>query len=521
MTLAFTRERTSLRSRAARLRATNNQSVRRWSRTPSNSGGGIQNIFKNWGGKLVGWISGGLSALVKRLRSISVTQVFQMILSAGNLLLNFNWQVTDKQIESQIDAINKSIVERGFGAIGRTLGSTICGLGGAAVITKFNPALGYHVMSNVAPEVAEELLQEWSQALSQVGAQYSVARALEFYKGARKFLKDPNNPIGKVLRSLVGDETISKWGNPGNDEWSFKKGIGNVVKRVIKDEDMREALEEGWEEFSDACIEAGFIIAGSIDDWIGMQSYQREGLLGRERTIEVTPNKEVPEERFILTGNQSTIRTATTAIIAQQQLLNNRDVGTIVIDSSSEEVVTTSNGIEIVLEFFAYEQPPYWSNEREKKNARSRLTVPNCKKTKINWSEIKQLFGNNKKSHDKGDLAVEADLSNGKMLKAWVHTKQDGKTIIERMASLSEAELIRPFRYIEKDEYDPEGKLKPKEVRPQYLAHMHILNWDRKTKYETAVAGTKKKRKSARVEFYYETKPSWMDDKINELLKTT
>ncbi|NER06761.1 MAG: hypothetical protein F6K17_31385 [Okeania sp. SIO3C4] len=318
-TLAFTRQLTNLRSRAARRRATGNQVVRRWSRTRPNSGGKIQDFFKNWGGKLVGWISSGLSTLLQRLRSISVTQVFEAIVSTGSLLLNFNWQVTDKEIDSQIDAINKSIVERGFGAIGRTLGSTICGLGGAAVITKFNPALGYHVMSNVAPEVAEELLQEWSQALSQVSAQYATARALEFFKGARKFLKDPKNPIGQVLRKLVGSEIIDKWGDPGNDEWSFKKGVGNVVKKVVKDEDMREALEEGWSEFSDACIEAGFIIAGSIDDWIGMQSYQREGLLGRTRTIEVTPNKEVPEERFILTGNESGVRTATTTILARSE----------------------------------------------------------------------------------------------------------------------------------------------------------------------------------------------------------
>ena len=123
--LAFTRRLTNLRSRAARRRATGNHSVRRWSRTRSSSGGGIQNFFQNWGGRLVGWISGGLSALVQRLRSISVTQIFQGIVSAGSLLLNFNWQVTDKQIDAQIDAINQSIVERNFGAVGRTLGSTI------------------------------------------------------------------------------------------------------------------------------------------------------------------------------------------------------------------------------------------------------------------------------------------------------------------------------------------------------------------------------------------------------------
>ncbi|MEM6378412.1 MAG: hypothetical protein AAF705_09370 [Bacteroidota bacterium] len=519
MALAFTRKLSKLRSRKARLRATGNQGVRQWNRTRSNSGGGIQNFFKNWGGRLVGWIGSGLNALKKRLSKISVTQIFQALVNSGNALLNFNFQVTDTDIDKQIDAINKSIVTRGFGAVGRTLGTTICGLGGAAVITKFNPALGYHLMSNVAPEVAEELLNEWSQALSQAATQYATAKALELFKNVRKFLKDPNNPFGIALRKIVGDKTIDEWGNPGNKEWTFKKGVGNLVKRVIKDEELLQNLQEGWEEFSDACIDAGFMIAGSIDDWIGMQSWQREGLLGRTRTIQVTPNREVPSETVILSGTEQNLRTATTEIIATSQLLNNRDIGTQIIGEDNEPIIT-SNGISVTLEFYAYPEPPYNTKERiEAGNARSRLTIPNCDPLQLDWGNIKTLFGSRNKSHEKGDIFAEARLDNGRKLRAWVDSKSDGTKLLKNLAKLSKANILKPIQLVSKEEYEADSTNKPKKRRPQYLAYIHISNNPRKTKYEKLGNQKEVKASQGRIEMYYQTKPSWVDDKVRSILR--
>ncbi|NEP76782.1 MAG: hypothetical protein F6K17_04605 [Okeania sp. SIO3C4] len=180
--------------------------------------------------------------------------------------------------------------------------------------------------------------------------------------------------------------------------------------------------------------------------------------------------------------------------------------------------VSNNNDVKIMLEFFAYKHPPYWSRER-KENSRSRLTVPNCKISNINWNCIKLLFGDKSKSHDKGNLIAEADLSNGKTLKAWVNNKRDGEILMERMASLSEAGLIYPFRYIHKNEYDPNNKIQFKEKRPQYLAYMHILRSLGTKTSKTATGVKKKRRKSTRIEFHYDAKPSWMDDKIRKLLE--
>lgn len=46
--------------------------------------------------------------------------------------------------------------------------------------------------------------------------------------------------------------------------------------------------EEFWDEFQEACIEAGFIVAGAADSFFAQQKLAGEALLGgRETTVEI------------------------------------------------------------------------------------------------------------------------------------------------------------------------------------------------------------------------------------------
>jgi hypothetical protein len=62
----------------------------------------------------------------------------------------------------------------------------------------------------------------------------------------------------------------------------------------------RNFTEEALEEGSEACIEAGFAVAGGIDAWLAQQAMQRNSLLGSDRTVEITPDRSAPDERIIL-----------------------------------------------------------------------------------------------------------------------------------------------------------------------------------------------------------------------------
>lgn len=519
----------NLRSRTVRRNNTGGSGRRSFSRysdsQESNSSSSLIKIAKSWLTKFKGFLSFALTKLSNKLRSITATDWLQSIISAGEVIMTFNWQMPDEGIDASIDAINQSLVERGFEGIARLLAYMVCGVGSSAAIAKFNPALGSHIISQVNPEIKEAIALEISTGLSQAAWSSATVSALTFFKNWRAGLKaHPNYPISSLIRLAAGEEAFKKWGEPGNDEWTFTKGLNNLIDTNIPVESWRELAKSAMSAFGEACLEAGFIVAGAIDDWYGQQSYVRENLAGRDRIVEVIPNRSVPEESYILSGTEQALRPAISQIINQTRALNNRDIGTALVTQDYEPIIT-SNGIELTLEFYNYQAPPFWTKERRNKLARSRLTVPNCKRSKITWDNLKQTFGPNI-AFQRGDLRMQANLKNGRQLVAWVNTKSQGERLAEKLVSLTDTEIIFPLEFKERTKYPSNGRYSPKKVEPQYLAFVHIINIPRITKYEERRTSTNQqetndeiKKSKYRAILHYDRKPSWIDKPISQVLK--
>jgi hypothetical protein len=514
-----------LRSRVIRREVTNDRprSFRRFS--SNTEGGGIVGVVKDWLAKFGGFLSSGLKKLSDKLTSISATDWLDAIVSAGEVILEFNWQISDAEIAGVIDGINNSVVERGFEAVGRTLGYTACGYGATAAITKFNPALGAHVLAQVSEETKSELLSEWSSALSQAGFSYATAAALQFFKRWRSGLKgNPDYFLSQLIRGIIGDNAFNQWGDPGNDEWTFTKGANDVLEAVIPNEWWREKVQTGLAAMGEACLESGYVVAGAIDDWYGQQSYTRENLMGAERIVEVIPDRSVPEESYILSGTEQALRPAISELINQTRLMNNRDMGTALVGEDFEPIIS-NNGVEITLEFFNYPSPPFWTKERRSNLARSRLVVPNCKKSKITWDNLKQTFGPNI-AFTRGNYRMEAALKNGRKLVAWVSSEEEADQVAEKLVGLTDTEIIYPIKVENRIKYRNDSRYKPKKREPQYLAFAHIINIPRITKYEERRTPTNQEEindkiidSKYKVIMHFDNKPSWIDEKINEVLK--
>lgn len=506
----ITRLASQLRSRRIRLESTGGSGVRSLSRARQ-GGGGIQNFFQNWGGKLVGWVSSGLNALTERLSKISVTDIFAGIVSGTSALINFDFQVTDKTIDTTIDAINKSVITRGFGAAGRSLGTAIAGVGGTAAITKFNPTLGAQILTEVSPEIANDLTIEWSNALSQAGQAYSRSRTLAFYKSSRRALKDPNNPFGKALRGLLGNETIEKWGDPGNEEWTFKKGVGDAVKRVIKDEEILGYLEEFWEELQNGLVDTGFIITQAIDNAIGMQNYHGAGLFGRIRTVEVQPNRQ-GNERIILQGTEQALRTAITTTLATEQLLDNRDIGQVIV-AEDDQPILNNNGIEIELVFYSTLDTP-WGKENRLKLARHNPKIPNIDRSKFSWEFLEANF--RPSAFIDGNETIYQDLDNGRKIVCRGSTRQEALKLCQKLLQVTEAKPVGTPYYGAR-EGQATNRWKPRKHQPMYLYDFIVRNYDRATKYqEQGRLNESKQNISKTFKFRNKTKPVNFDILLNK-----
>jgi hypothetical protein len=264
-----------------------------------------------------------------------------------------------------------------------------------------------------------------------MGAQ---ATFLWLYKDVRRALKDPSNPFGAALRSFIGDKKIDNWGT--GESWTIAKAVEKKIES-IPNVFWRNFTEEGLEEGSQACIEAGFAVAGGIDAWLAQQAMQRNSLLGSDRTVEITPDRSAPDERLILSGSEAVLRPAIVQVMATHQMLANRDVGVLINGNPADDTVTP--GVQerrLIIEFKEKNAPP-WIMPSGKRARKRQITVFSVKRN-LTWEEVKFAA----KQYTSGQRLVNARLDNGHQMQCYASTENEGLQKIKELLKLSTAELL-------------------------------------------------------------------------------
>ncbi|MEG4323675.1 MULTISPECIES: hypothetical protein, partial [unclassified Microcoleus] len=310
-----------LGSRKFRESSTGGAMIRSWSSSATNSSsnkGFLETIVDGalrFGNFL---ISGAISLI-----SFSFTKLWSWIVSGVQFIYNFNWNISDTAIDKQIEGLGNSFGGILGGAVGRTIGWIGCGLVPAATVFSFNQSLGTYLLKEVGEQAIDEMLDAASDVINagfRLGAQ---ATFLWLYRDIRRALKDPGNPFGNAIRGVFGDKTIDNWGK--GESWSMAKAVEEKIES-IPNTFWRNFAEEAFEEGSEACIEAGFAVAGGIDAYLAQQAMNNNAVLGSDRTVEITPDRSVPDERIVMSGPEAVLRPAVVQVMATHQMLGNRDV---------------------------------------------------------------------------------------------------------------------------------------------------------------------------------------------------
>jgi len=192
-------------------------------------------------------------------------------------------------------------------------------------------------------------------------------------------------------------------------------------------------LEEG----SEACIEAGYAVAGGIDAWLAQQAMQQSSLLGSDRTVEITPDRSASGERIVLSGSEAVLRPAIVQVMATHQMLGNRDVGILINGTPVDEVVTP--GVQerrLTIEFKEKTAPP-WVMPDGKRARRRQITVFSVKRG-LTWEEVKFAA----KQYTSGQRLVNARLTDGHQMQCYASTENEGLQKIKELLKLSTAEIL-------------------------------------------------------------------------------
>jgi hypothetical protein len=422
-----------LASRKIRSTSTGGNLIRTWSAsattTTSNNGGFLETII-NGALRFGNFLISGVVSLI----SFSFTKLWSWIVSGVQFIYNFEWNISDTAIDKQIEGLWNSFGGILGGAVGRTIGWIGCGLVPAATVFSFNQSLGAYLLKEVGEQALDEILDAASEVINagfRMGAQ---ATFLWLYKDVRRALKDPSNPFGVALRSVMGDKNIDNWGT--GESWTIAKAVEKKIES-IPNAFWRNFTEEGLEEGSEACIEAGLAVAGGIDAWLAQQAMQRNSLLGSDRTVEITPDRSAPDERIILSGPEAVLRPAIVQVMATHQMLDNRDVGVLINGAPTDEYITP--GVQerhLLIEFREKAAPP-WKMPNGKKARRRFITVFDIKRG-LTWEELKLAA----KQYTSGERLVTARLNNGRQMQCYANTENEGIQKIKELLVLSTAEIL-------------------------------------------------------------------------------
>ncbi len=480
-----------------------------------------------WGGikSIVGFVT---SKILGFLRKINFRKIWQWVTTAFQYIWNFNFQATDKELNQQLKTAWRAVETKMFGLLGKALGWLVCGAAPSLVTATFNVPLATLLLMKVGDEFVDEMLTElqtFFNLLARATAQWLL---LKGYMMIRRIIKGATGTMAKVWQKALGvsASTIKDWGDKEGENWSFSKAAQD--RREKLGERLENNLEEFTDEFSDACIEAGFVVAGGLDEWYGLDGMTKGflDLFGQHREVNFVPDKNVPDESFKVVGTEQFVKNQISSIIHQRTILDNREIGLNLPSQGEWDVipVTENNGIEVMFEFFNYEEPPYWTKERRKTIVRSRLVVPNVERTKLSWESIKLAFGN-RKVFDKGNKRCEAYLTNGRKLVVYADSESEGEDMLLKLASFTNETLVYPVDVRSHRGTSKRTGYNLQVIRkPQYLAAMTVTNWYKLTKFEQqqgAAVNKSRKNQVTRFKLHYQVKPTWFDEKLRDALKKT
>lgn len=223
-----------------------------------------------------------------------VTPLLQSGIQATGQVLNFNIMQTDNELWKQVeDKVNGL-----YGLLGTTVGSAmgwlVCGALPNSVMFRFNPAVAAAIAQDLNPDARAEMYGYIAQIVRLTSQTIINSELVNRFTSLRRELKrDPNTEFAKFVRSTIGEENFKKWGDANQKPWTIKKNVIDAQIEKEQDPQWKQFYQNSLEGFTDACIEASFIIANNLDTYIAAQKIARSSTLGRVQAVRIRVGQQV------------------------------------------------------------------------------------------------------------------------------------------------------------------------------------------------------------------------------------
>lgn len=405
-------------------------------------------------GGFLGWLWDGAKALggwliqeVGGLINFTITSFWSFLHSTAQFIWNFNWNITDEQIDQQIKSHFDALGSQLGATAGNLFGFLACGVLPGAVVFCFNEPLGAYILKNVTEELAEEFIGNLSALIKYTFTSGTQAILMNAYKNVRKLIKGNEKFVRKVFGEAYGD-AIKAWGAKDSKPWSFASKMEEAVE-AIPNTFVRNFVEEFLEEAWEGCVEAGYVVANSVDAYLASEKLKQQLVpeLGKTRYVEIQPNRDIEDQRIILAGPQEILKTEIVSTLTNYQLMREKDIGTVYC-FEPEKAQNRRFKPHVVL-FFQESKEDFNNRLKTDKKAsrgQGRISFRLMDKTSENLTilyatqlatQIKSKFGNPPYEWNKGKLLFSyTDHDKGYQLQLLVNSEQEALRVIEQILDL-------------------------------------------------------------------------------------
>lgn len=481
----------------------------------------LSNVFGK-GVKFFGWLINATLGTVWA----SFTGLWTLLVQTTSFIYNFNWNISEEEIDQRFQQSRLILSGLAGGTIGNALGFLACGVAPSAAILAVNESLGLYLLKEVSEEALDEFVANVSVLVAISFRLTAQNIFFNFYKNTRRAIKkyaadnkgDRKKLINTFYNGKIAD-AIEVWGEPNSKPWSFRLAIEEKIES-IQNPIAQEFVEEAYDEFLDACVEAGYVVANSLDNWV-LQQRQAQLLQEQQNNlIEVLPDRDAPEERLIFTGNNQQVKSQIISSLNTFQMIDNRDVGQIIGEPVLDSVRKPPVSLSLRIHLRGTPKPP-WQKVDGSRAKRAQITIPNVKKSKLDWQTIKQAVGG-VNGYFWGRFFVNAQLDDGNKIGFYTNGETEGKRILNKLLELTESELVNLAITEEMKEgarlkYE---KLYKKSLRI-YPANLSIINQHQILKIDEGIATSRGiyKRRRYLIPLYTDKKPDNFDLIVQELLR--
>lgn len=448
------------------------------------------NWFFDIASRFTGWLFNVAGSFVQWFLGNLAIWIVQSTIA----LYYFDWNQSDKAIAARINSNNLALVGAAGALTGTSLGWLVCGAVAAAVEFQF-PVLRGKVVVELASEGKDEVLGAVRAFLTQSTQTLGNNVLLWAYSNARKVL----NPKGDYNKEGAKPYILSEKAEKTVD------GISNEYLRTF----ARSGLEAFEDSLIDCFYTMGYLIKMGVDDHYATTKRAAAQSLGIERTIELTPDKETPDEVIRVTGRTELLKTSIQNTLSTHKIIKNRDVGAIIGQPALDYATARPLMRSLLLVFRSKEAPPYYVRSVDKKGKtiskavkQVEVTIPDPIKG-ITWDRLKQTCAR----FTWGDHSCTVRLDNGRQMVVYGATKAEAEGAMKRFVKLTTAEVLSWKFHEEGSKRSTALMKKPTVVYPSYATLLIRKQTGEGTSDTQTLEGKKLKETQQRIEIWRDSPP--------------